>query len=193
MATWYDGLGACLGDRDAYELNTWANSEHMQALAASHGLTQPQLNSLHAYTLNHEHDGATVFQRLNHFLRFPREAIDHRSELEALVIKLISAIDELPPWRGTAYRRANLPGDLLDMARLGYFADAGFLSCTTKPDLKVFDGRDWLTLRAITGRLIDSLSANPDEGEVIFRPNTRFAVSRLEETEDGAILILNEV
>jgi NAD:arginine ADP-ribosyltransferase len=193
LATWYDGLCACLGDRDAYELIGWAGSEHMQALAALHGLTQPQFISLYAYTLNREHDGLTVFQRLNHFLRFPREAIDHRSELEALVIKLISAIDELPPWSGIVYRRVNLPGAVLNMARRGRFADAGFLSCTTNPDLKVFDGRDWLTLRAKTGRLIDRLSANPDEGEVIFQPNTRFAVSRLEETEDGAILILNEV
>lgn len=193
MATWYDGLCVCLGDRYAYELIGWANSEHMQALAASHGLTQPQFISLYAYTLNREHDGWTVFQRLNHSMRFPGEVMDHRSELEALRFTLISAIDELPPWSGIVYRRANLPGTVLDMTRQGYFEDASFLSCTTNPDLKVFDGRHWLTLRAKSGRLIDRLSANLDEGEVIFQPNTRFSASRLEETEDGAMLTLNEV
>lgn len=193
MATWYDGLCDCLGDAAAHDLLEWANSGPALASAQLNGLTKPQIIALYAYTINRQHAGLTVFQRINNRLRFHVQETSATEPLDALIVTLIAALDELPVWEGPVYRRTNLPAPMLEEARTGSFADAGFLSCTTRSELNLFGGSDWLTLRSKRGRRIGGCSANPDEDEVIFRPNTRFVVSHLEETPDGAILVLNEV
>ncbi|MCY1668122.1 ADP-ribosyltransferase domain-containing protein [Rhizobium sp. SL86] len=193
MATWYDGLCDCLGDAAAYELLESGNSEPVLASAQLNGLTKPQIICLRAYTISRKREGLTVFQRINKHLRFRARETSAVEPLDALIFTLIAALDELPVWAGPVHRRTNLPADMLEEVRAGSFADAGFLSCTTRSDLNLFGGRDWLTLRSKTGRRIGHFSANPDEDEVIFQPNTRFRVSRLDETQDGVIVILNEV
>ena len=193
MATWYDGLCDCLGDAAAHELVEWANSDSALVLAHLSRLTKPQIICLRAYTISRKRDGLTIFQRINNRLRFPDQSTSATEPLDALIVTLIAAIDDLPVWTGPAYRRTNLPAHVLEEARTGSFADAGFLSCTTRSGLNLFGGRDWLVLRSKSGRRIGGCSANPDEEEVIFRPNTRFRVSRLEETPDGVTIILNEV
>jgi hypothetical protein len=193
VATWYDGLCECLGDAAAHDLLEWVDFHRLPVSAYADKLSKPQIICLHAYTMSRKRDGLTVHHRLNDQLRFPGKTIEVSHALDEFRFMLISAIENLIPWSGLAYRRTDLPASTLEEVRTGWFADAGFLSCTTRSDLNLFGGRDWLTLRSKTGRRIADFSANPEEDEVVFLPNTRFDVSRLEETPDGAIVILNEV
>lgn len=191
MLSWYDGLCLCIGDKDAYDLLEWANSDDVSERAAPFKLTAPELVCLRAYTLHRGQDGVTAFQRINGTLRHPRGYARTAVYILPVVAHINSALAKLPAHRGLAYRYTTLPGPVLERMREGGFRDGGFLSASRMADR--FEHPDLMIVRSREGRLIEQFSAYPDECEVLFRPNTAFDVTRLEETGSNVIVIMNEV
>ncbi len=191
MAGFFDSLELCLGATYAYEVLEHVHGSSLAALAADYGLTPPELTAIYTYTLGRTWEGLKPFERINRCLRYPYLYGAERNFVDPLVYQLISGLTKLPPYRGHTFRRTDLPEETMTEAKNRIFRDAGFLSCSSEAD--VFNGRDLLIARSLTGREVGKFSDFPSEHEVIFLPNTTFEVSRLDLHSDNAILVLNEV
>ena len=191
LTTWYDGLEYCLGPRDAYQMLQLAHSSGLISKGKKFGLTEMETMAVHAYTSDRQIRTTTVFQLINSCLRFPDRHSLEMPIVQPLATVLITALEKLPVYAGIVFRRATLPDDVLNEAARSRFSDRGFLSCSADP--AVFSGRDLLIIRSTNGRLIEALSAHPSEREVVFLPENKFAVERLDKGGSGAILVMHEV
>ena len=128
------------------------------------------------------------FLSLNEAARNNKLTNEDRREIE----KVSKALDKLPNWSGSVYRGVtpNRLGDIDGI--MGQFKPGsavsfpGFTSSSTKQSVgrnyAGFNGIGGVTIgiKSKSGKVVFPISRNPQEREVIFKPNSRFRVERVE-------------
>lgn len=90
-------------------------------------------------------------------------------------------------FRGTTYRGTPMTEDKVherfpDVGEI--YTDKGFSSSTTDPN-KAFAGNVQMKIESKSGVMIDDISAIPSEDEVLFKPDTKFRITKKEQSSDG--------
>ncbi len=100
---------------------------------------------------------------------------------------LCSALNQIPSFEGTVFRRTSLPIEILSSLRPDeIFTEKGFMSTTLKKRIsKKFRGNVLMKIKSRTGKYIAPLSGMPNEEEVIFRAGTRFEVRKVKKRRNG--------
>jgi len=174
-------------DIEAGDHNISRNNLADGSTVKPNGMTDLEAGAVVSYSLS-------GYDPLNTLLRGGKIRDDDPKFLASLKeheILLNSALDKLPAYNGAVYRSAALPNDLLSqytkgktIKELGFtsttsnvevtsnFKEAG--SATRTPVLFVINSRK--------GRSVESMSALPEEKEVIFKSKTNFKVLGIVDT-----------
>jgi hypothetical protein len=143
----------------------------------------------------YDYTGA-AFDKINQALRTgdPAALAQYGPQIRCVV----SALNHLPVHEGPVDRNVYVPADELPalLARYGHGAvvtEHTFLSTSPDPDA-LQSGNVRFTIESRTGReVLPGLTADPGEREILFPPETRFQVTGVEPTAEGARIRLREL
>jgi ADP-ribosyltransferase exoenzyme len=138
----------------------------------------------------------SAFNRINEALRSGDLAVlaHHAAQIRCIV----SALNHLPIHEGPVERNIyapseELPGVLARYERGAVVTEETFISTSPDPD-GVQSGNVRFTIESRTGReILPGLSGDPGEREILFPPGSRFEVTRVEPTAEGAHIHLREL
>lgn len=107
---------------------------------------------------------------------------------------LTSGLEELPNYRGDAFRGATIEEvRLRKYQRVGHIiTERAFISASRSPS-KAFSGNVRFYILSKKGKEIDQWSAYPDEEEVVFPPGTRFKVLEYARDQNQIEIFLEEL
>ncbi len=143
----------------------------LKGSAAGQGsLTDEELTAIYAYT-------AACYKSINQALR---DGVKYR-QAEPMIEALVAGLRKVPVRQGWVYRGVRLPPQVLERYREGaVVSDPGFVSTSLT---RSFPGKQCLSLYSRSGREVNDFSAFPGENEVLFVPDTRFVVQRVQPAE----------
>lgn len=158
--------------------------KHMVDDAAINTLSNTELNSVNVYSTE-------AHKKINPSLRDGIIAADDSpKKLDenklAYTQTMVSGMNKLPPYKGQVYRHSSLFAGYNEVNQVGAtVSDMAFMSTTyLATSLKALFGSDILEIIVSkSGRFIKPLSKAADEDEVLFKPGTRFKVTKRFEAE----------
>lgn len=120
-----------------------------------------------------------------------RGDIQLAKDLSSYLAVLDRALLKLPPFHGYALRGTNLPADVAKSYTLdGVVSDQAYLSASIQMN---YPGKYQFKIYSSSGRLIDPISQNKGEGEVLFPRNTHFRILKRDERGDQVFFELEEI
>jgi hypothetical protein len=127
-----------------------------------------------------------------------RGQVETRPYLDAFGDVLQVALDKLPAYQGTTYRRSYLPEVELqtyrDAHRLGNEVRHSYFTSTSKLESPPFGGDIYFVIKGKTGRDIEQISHySTSEQEVLFPAEARFRVDKIEESGGMKRIYLTEL
>lgn len=157
-------------------------------LIQEHGLTMPELVSIHAYTTS---NGKHGYVPMNEALRDLEPQQLRQSPLFPLIHQAYSGVRKMPDYSGVVYRSApSLPPNVLEQYKVGETIDEkGFTSTSKKQGGQYGYGKIRFTIRSNHGKDVSGISHYKDEEEVLFPPGTRFKVERRVDHPNGSVEI----
>lgn len=157
---------------DFYELRSFQSPEFQR-------LNDLELLSIRWYT-------GDDYQTINSALR-SGSALN----LAGYISVLDRALEKLPEYRGYTTRGTNLPDTVGDTYKIGNIvSDPAYFSTSI---LIQYPGRYQLKILSKSGRLVDPISQNKGEGEVLFPRGTRFKVLKRENHQEHINIELEEI
>jgi hypothetical protein len=180
-------LGEKLFDEAAFAVSSRA----LPSEVASSGLTLAEKVAVYVWT----RDTSPVpwFARINAMMRMAELAPGELEAVLPVAHALLAALRKLPPYVGEVYRGVKerpIGADAFEQfvrnhETLPEVYHAGFVGASAI-ESGALRGRVRLTIESLTGRDISSLSASPDQREVLFLPPLRVAPSRV--LRDGKVV-----
>jgi len=161
-----------------------AERPELRRLVNQHGLTHEEVVAVYAYSRQDYADMNMALRGLEPEL--------HESYRAQIAITS-SALDKLPAFRGSVFRRADA-GDWLDSFQEGAVVnERAYCSTSTEYDTqlgKSGKGKVEFVIKSRTGKDITQLSGKGElENEVLFDQNTKFTVSQRMVDDDGTVVI----
>ncbi|MBC7797235.1 MAG: hypothetical protein H7Z37_10220 [Pyrinomonadaceae bacterium] len=151
------------------------------------------LVALQAYT------EARGYTSMNGVLRKDPALTDSQNTQTAILIKgATSALNQLPSYKGTVFTGLTMtPQEIAEFKPGLVFPDGAFRSSTSDSS-KAFRGNVLYVIESKKGKAISEISSAPNESEVLFRPNTKFQVLKVETQKTDfpgrdAVIYLREV
>lgn len=139
------------------------------------------------------------YRKMNKALRGDEPMTD---DVAYLIAQADKGLEEMPKYQDQVYRGATLPREVVSQYRVGeVIEERAFTSSSIDTDV-AFDFarmrpgqvRTRYTIQSKTGVYISRISEfGEDEREVLFRPNTRFRVGRVQDFGDDIQIELEEV
>lgn len=136
------------------------------------------------------------YEKMNKALRSGDVGKDEKlkTQIDAVIKALKKDSDKLPVFQGTVYRGACLPESIVETLVPGaFFSDKAFFSTSrNKAKASQFKSNDQAVLFEITsgtGRQVAKFSKHKEEDEVLFLPNTRFEITKVE----GKVVTMKEL
>ena len=155
--------------------------EEVAAVAAYTGPAHSQMNSL----LRGREDRLTDLSD------------DGRTAIAAMNTLASKGLDKMPKFEGTVYRATRFTPERFSSYQVGsVITEKGFTSTSTYAEIAdMFSSGLAYVIKSKRGVNIDSVSMNAGESEVLFRPETKFKVLKVEKDDsgDGGIIYLAEV
>eukprot|EP00977_Amphora_coffeiformis_P013536 scaffold3576_cov170-Amphora_coffeaeformis.AAC.18 len=152
-------------------------------------------------TLKRKHGGDWLKKRVCHIKEYQNTQKGWNSPLRLRtrqqtftdkVSLMVELLEELDSYKGTVLRGVNLPQCKIDeLKELGpgeIYSDPAFLSTTMNGNMGKFEARSchfFITAKKKGKALCQVTILRRDEGEVLFPPNTKFLVTRIEEFPDN--------
>lgn len=130
------------------------------------------------------------YRDLNHILRTATHAAAR--QLFTLAVYLIEGLEKLAPRNGPSYRVVRWYDGMPIYAEGEVVSERAFLSSSRNPR-NAFAGEYYFTIYGTSGRFIGNMTDFHVEDEVLFRPNTKFLVTMVEDDlRDGTIHVVME-
>lgn len=132
--------------------------------------------------------GNTYYRRINSYLRdkdAPRQEYE-----ENFAIVMNNALNKLPNYSETVYRGGTFSKALLSKYKTGVTVTEDAFVSTSKYAGTALEGDTFFIIRSKTGKEVEKIMEfeieGPTEGEVLFKPGTRFKVDevKVEKVED---------
>ena len=173
-------LGAQLFNNAA----VFVSSRALPAEAATAGLTLAEKVALHVWTLDTSPE--PWFARINAMMRMKDVTAQELQAVMPVAHALLSGLQKLPPFVGTAYRSVKerpigaeaFERFVREHETLPEVYHSGFVGASAFEGGEL-RGRAKLIIASTTGRDISSLSAKPEQAEVLFAPPLRLAPQRV--------------
>lgn len=183
---------------DAPKINTYFNTECPQSWRATNsnyqsvldrcrtvGITTDQVNALIGYT-------GPGYAPMNRLTRGQMKSTYFKNAFQPFVTASTVALTKLNDGRKKNTQRGwrTVPGGDRDASVIEnlygreYVDEAGYMSTTLNSDQSMFAGPVSLQITASEGVAIKDFSLFPSEGEVLFKPGTRFKVKRFHRNTD---------
>lgn len=166
-----------------------------QAGLAGCNLTNPEIASIHGYTTS---DRSCGYTQMNGALRNYKTGDTSLGPLESVIKSATTGLDKLPDYGGPVFRvmsgSIESHRSIMNQYQKGVIiAEKGFTSTShAVPESLTqgtYSGQHAFLIESLHGKKIESLSANPNEAEVLFKPCSRFEVTDRIEHPSGSVLI----
>ena len=109
-----------------------------------------------------------------------RDALD--DELKTIKKGLVRALDKLPSYTGTVYRRENYFDDAAHLKVGDIYNPKEFLSTTTDLSQSEYFGSKYkFVIKSKNGKSIDKIAYDPGEKEVLFKCDSKFKILAIED------------
>jgi hypothetical protein len=140
-------------------------------------LTPTDAGYIQAYT-------GAAYREINKALRNNSVSVDQYKYVKGLN----AALDKLPEYKGTVYRKTNLPAHVAESYKVGQVVfERGFTSTSKKEGVWAGEYR-YVIEESISGRDVQKISHHKSEYEVLFKANSEFIVTKRE----GKLIYLKE-
>lgn len=148
--------------------------------AEKYGLNQAEQAAVRHYSKSGYHD-------LNHHLR--GGTVENPAAVSASVDVLKDALDKLPSYVGSVYRRTKLPKDILEKHQVGDVVSYNEFTSTSY-DGDAFSGIHRLIIESKSGKNVTDFSFfRDDEREILFNPPSDFLVEERYVDDNGILTI----
>ena len=156
----------------------------LRAGAPRHGLSDPELTAIYAYTTN---DGRWSYKYLNEALRSDDPV--RRAKVEPHRRTLEAALAKLPDYEGIVKRKTGLTKEDLAKYKFGEIVQEPAFTSTSADGEAAFSGPHHFLVKSRHGKRIQPYSGHPAEREVLFPPSARFEVTRVKAVSGGGLQV----